>query len=192
MRLSLIFDVFFICLGAALIVAPLATGWWEPLVHPLIYDAAGHLKPAGMGRSVGIFLFQYLYDHVETWPLGVALFLAGLWHLALRRIPWSANRMTKIAQTVGALTTCASVLVTAPLVLLGEGASIRPLGWLALVLPTAAVGVLAAIFAGLPAMLREAPKAPAVAGFLLCLAPFPVALMTLGLLIQMMQLQIES
>ncbi len=180
MRVSLPVALCLILLGLFLLAAPLSTGWWEGWLRPLVYDAAGKMRPDGVPRTVGLFFFRHLYNHLVMWPLGTMLILAGLAQVVGTRLPWSRNRLTRSAQVAGALTTAAGLLLTLPLFLLGEGTQIRPLGWVLLIAPAVFAGLLAALLTGLPALLHDQPRFPAVVGFLLCLAPLPAALALLG------------
>jgi hypothetical protein len=170
-----------VLLGLLVFAAPLATSVWEPWLKPLIYDASGHLRPDDAMRRAGIFLYRELYDHHVMWPMGVFLMVSGL-GLALRgRIPWSRNRLTRAAQILGAVVTCASVFFTLPVFLVNQDSSMGLVGWGVLVIGLTLVGLLFALGAGVPALLRDSPRMPALIGLLLCLAPLPVSLALLSL-----------
>jgi hypothetical protein len=179
-------------LGLLLFAAPLTTSVWEPWLKPLVYQADGHLRPDGVLRSTGFFLYKYLYDHHLMWPVGIATFVGGLSLLLRGRIPWSRKPLTRTAQILGAAITCASVFFTLPIFLVDPQAELRLVGWAALVMGLTLVGILFALAAGVPAVLRDRPRAPALVGLLLCLAPLPVSLALLGLAQAVMGLRIGA
>lgn len=115
------------------------------------------------------------------WPLGVLLVVGGL-GMALRgRIPWSRKPLTRAAQMLGAVVTCASVFFTLPIFLMDPQSELRLVGWAALVMGLTLVGLLFALGAGVPALMREKPRLPAFVGLMLCLSPLPVSVTLLGL-----------
>ncbi|RBP44234.1 hypothetical protein DES53_10453 [Roseimicrobium gellanilyticum] len=181
LRLHHFIGILLALLGLLLFTAPLATSKWEPLVKPLVYESSGQLRADGISRKTGIFLYEKLYDHHLMWPLGVAVLVLGL-GLALRGlIPWSKKPLTRVAQILGAIVTCASVFFTMPVFLVEPESEMRLVGWGALVLALTLVGLLFAFAAGVPALMRDTPRAPALVGLLLCLAPLPVSLLLMSL-----------
>lgn len=181
-----------VLLGLLVFSAPLTTSVWEPWLQRLIYDASGHLRPDDAVRRAGIFFFRELYDHHVMWPIGVFLMVSGL-GLALRgRIPWSRNRLTRAAQILGTVVTCASIFFTLPVFLVNPGSSMGLVGWGVLVLGLTLVGLLFALSAGVPALLRDNPRMPALVGLLLCLAPLPVSLALLSLAHAMVGFRISA
>ncbi|MEZ0273899.1 MAG: hypothetical protein ACAH88_03260 [Roseimicrobium sp.] len=180
-RLHHITGLLLALLGLLLFAAPLTTSVWEPWLKPLVYQADGHLRPDDAMRSAGFWLYEHLYDHHQMWPVGIALFVGGL-GLGLRgHIPWSRKPLTRITQILGAALTCASVFFTLPVFLVDPQSELRLVGWAALVMGLTLVGLLFALGAGVPAVLRDRPRAPALVGLLLCLAPLPISVALLGL-----------
>lgn len=150
-------------------------------MKPLVYDAEGGLRGDSLTRGLGIFLYKSLYNHHYMWPLGVLLLVAGS-GMALRGyIPWSRKPLTRSAQILGVLVTCASVFFTLPVFLMAPESEMRLLGWGVLVSALTVVGLLFAVTTALPALLRDRPRAPAFVGLLLCLSPLPVSLLLMGL-----------
>jgi hypothetical protein len=177
-------------LGLLLFAAPLSTATWEPWVKPLVYETSGHLRGDDLARKTGIFLYEKLYDHHLMWPLGIALLVSGLGLTLRGHIPWSKKPLTRAAQILGAAVTCASVFFTLPVFLVDPESEMRLVGWGALVVALTLVGLLFALAAGVPALMRDTPRAPALVGLLLCLAPLPVSLLLMSLAHAMLGLRL--
>lgn len=168
-------------LGLLLFSAPLFTQKWEPWVQPLVYEASGHLRPDDLARRTGLLLYEKLYDHHVMWPLGIILLVSGLGLTLRGHIPWSKKPLTRAAQVLGAVVTLASVFFTLPVFLVDPQSEMRLVGWAALVFALTLVGLLFALAAGVPALMRDTPRAPALVGLLLCLSPLPVSLLLMSL-----------
>jgi hypothetical protein len=172
--------------------------YWAGILDPLIYDAKGEYRTAGIFHILSPILLRINMALSFGWFKGLPLLFIGLASLVFlyartstRLVMLRPRPFTSVALAVVVLAHAIVLAISAQFFFVPAGSAVRPMGWAMFVCIVSVVSFLVAEPVGIVAAIKEKPRFLGVVGMIGGITPFFLSSFILHLAAQVKGFSLE-